>query len=205
MAFTAEDIHPRHRIFADEWLTGEHTGKPFNGRAAHEYAGYKVDNANPSANASKLLRHPKVAVYIRSRLDELGMSAAEVLMRFAKVARSEMGDIIVKSPDGGKLLLDVDKVLENKALISKFGYDSNGNPKIEFHDSQRALEQVARVLGMFKDGLELSGPGGVPVVMKVEFIDADGTGLDLGPEGVQEDEEDFSDVEAQDAFLDQLD
>lgn len=206
MAFAAEDLHPRHRLFADEWLTGEHTGKPFNGREAYKYAGYKIDNANPSANASRLLRHPKVAAYIQSRMEEFGFSATEVMLRFADIARANVGEVVRVNPSNNKTLeLDPHKVVEKGRFIKSFGVDSNGNPKLEFHDSQRALENMARVLGMFKEGLELSGPGGGAVALKVEFVDADGKGLELGADGEVPEEEDFSDIDRMDEFLDQLD
>lgn len=189
------DINPRHKIFADEWLTGEHTGKPFHGLAAYEYAGYVINEANPYANASKLLRHPKVQAYLKKRMEEMAMTADEVLMRFSMVARSQVGDVVTLTPTG-HLTFDAQKVMENRHLIRSFGFDSNGQPKVEFHDSMDALKQVARVLGMLKDGLELSGPGGAPVSMKVEFVNPDGSAANLGPTNAPDaEEEDFSEYD----------
>lgn len=195
-------MNHRMKLFADEWLTGAHTGKQFNGRAAYEYAGYSLPASNPSANASKLLRHPDVQEYIKQRMDEHAMSATEVLLRFTEIARAEIGDVVTVEtrPDGKPMLvIDPEKVAENKRFIKQVGFDSNGNPKIEFHDSMAALRDIARVRGMLKDGIELSGPGGsaVPVAMSVQFVDADGgevAGLEETGDDVKE-PEDFSDIE----------
>jgi len=184
------------QLFADEWLTGAHTGKRFNGVKAYEYAGYKLDVVNPSANPSKLLRHPDVAEYIRKRMDEYAMSAEEVLLRFTAIARSEVGDVVKIGPNG-HLMIDPEAVLENKEFIKSFGFDSNGNPKVEFHDALAALRDIARIKGQFKDGLELSGAGGAPVTMQVVFVDAQ-TGQNIEIEGQEKPEvepEDFSEFD----------
>lgn len=168
----------RMKLFADEWLTGAHTGKQFNGKAAYAHAGYAVPPQNPSANASKLLRHPDVQEYVRKRLDEHAMSTTEVLLRFTAIARSEVGDVVTLRvlPNGQEdLAIDPKAVIANKQFIKQFGYDSNGNPKIEFHDALAALRDIARVRGMLKDGLELSGPGGAPMTLTVQFVNPDGT------------------------------
>ena len=184
-------LTPRQRVFVDEWLTGEHTGKRFNGRAAYEYAGYSIPESNPSANASKLLRHPKVRAYIKKRMDDMTMSAEEVLMRFTELARGEFGEILTKNAHG-RLTIDHDKVLEKKHLVKSFKIDSNGHEQIEFHDSMAALQQVTRILGMYKDELLLGGVGGGPAKMVVEFVDPEGEAMDLGPTNESVEEEDFS-------------
>lgn len=191
-------INEKMRRFADEWLTGEHTGKAFNGVAAYKHAGYAIQDQNPSGNPSKLLRHPGVQEYIRKRLEEHAMSAQEVLFRFTEIARSQVGDVVAKDINN-RLTIDPDKVLENQRFIRNFGFDSNGNPKIEFHDSLEALKQIARVLGMLKDGLEVTGTGGGPVKLQVEFVDPDGSTVNLGPTNASEENtepaEDYSEFE----------
>lgn len=190
------DLRPRHRMFADEWLTGAATGKRFNMVAAYEHAGYSVDNNNPSANASKLYRHPKVSAYIERAMQAYAMDAREVLLRYTETARFEPGTVVTKDPMGGHLKHDVEEVLKNKKFIKNFSYDSNGNPKVEFQDPMTALLQITRILGMAKDGLELSGPGGAPIAMKVQFVDPDGSEMNLGPTNENDEEhEDFSEFD----------
>jgi hypothetical protein len=73
--------------------------------------------------------------------------------------------------------------------------------KMDFHDPVDALKQITRILGMNKDGLEVTGAGGGPVVTQVQFINPDGSQAHLGPTSELSSDveiEDFSefDVEA---------
>jgi hypothetical protein len=181
------------RLFAEEYVTGQHTGKRFNATAAAGYAGYSVHPNNPSNVAVKIKAHPLVQAYINELMDEHTMSALEVLTRFTEIARVEAGDI-VDTDIHGNLRINPIKVLQNKKFIKQFGFDSNGNPKVEFHDAYQALKDIARVRGMLKDSMEVSGPGGgaVAVAMQVQFVNPDGSkATDIGNTS----EEDWSDVE----------
>tara|TARA_B100000749_G_C18399009_1_gene453845 strand:- start:479 stop:1126 length:648 start_codon:yes stop_codon:yes gene_type:complete len=197
MSTAVGTLRAKQKMFADEWLTGANTGKRFNGRAAYEYAGYVIPDSNNSGNASKLLRHPNVREYIQERLDEHTMDATEVLLRFTEIARSEMGDIVKRDPRTGALQVDNEAVVENSRFIKSFAFDSNGNPKIEFHDAVAALRDLARVHSMFHDSLEIGGPGGVPLTVNVNFVLPNGESAQLGPTNEQlEKKEDFSMLDA---------
>jgi hypothetical protein len=168
-------LTPKMIKFADEYISGANLGKPFNAKAAAQWAGYTTNASNPYQYASRVLKHPLVQEYIRKQLDALSMSAAEVLMRFTEIARSEAGSV-VKVNAHGRLEIDNAAILANQKFIKQFGFDSNGNPKVEFHDAHAALRDIARVRGMLKDGLEVSGPGGGPVsvAMTVNFVSPSG-------------------------------
>ena len=192
-------MNDRMKVFADEWLTGAATGKKFNARAAAEHAGYSTAGQNPYQRGSKLLRHPEIREYIQKQLDEFSMSATEVLLRFTDLARADLGSAVKKGAHGG-LVYDEEAILkELRPYIKSFTIDSNGNPKVEFHDPVQALRDIARIRGMLKDGIEVSGPGGgaVPVAMSVQFVDPDGTQSDLNKERPENavPQEDFSDIE----------
>src|SRR5690606_38381780 len=103
------------------------------------------------------------------------MSAEEVLSRFSDIARAQVGDILTQN-HSGSLVIDPEEVLKLRHVVKSFTYDSNGNPKIEFYDAHQALRDIARVRGIMKDGLEVSGPGGgaVPVSMTVQFVRPNG-------------------------------
>lgn len=186
------------KVFADEWLTGANTGKRFNGKAAYEYAGYTLSISNPSANASKLLRHPEVQAYIKKRLEEHAMDATEVLLRFTDVARFDVGDVVRQNPSNQRLEIDPKAVLENKRFVKSFGLDSNGEYKIEFHDPMAALRDITRILGMVKDGLDIHTGGG-SATLTVNFVDADGNGMKLTKAQPEDEEpEDFSEFDTTD-------
>ena len=168
-----EDILPRHKIFADEWLSGANTGKRFNGVAAYEYAGYTLSEANPSANPSKLLRHPKVKAYISKRLDEFTLSQEEIMLRYSELARFSAGQVLMLN-EHGRLAFDHVELHRYRHFIKSFGYDSNGHLKVEFHDPVAALKEMGRIRGMFKEGIQIGGEGGA-VNFQVQFVAADGT------------------------------
>ena len=197
MSTAVGKLRAKQKMFADEWLTGANTGKRFNGRAAYEFAGYVIPESNNSGNASKLLRHPNVRAYIQERLDAHTMDATEVLLRFTEIARSEMGDIVKCDPRTGALRVDNEAVIENSQFIKSFSFDSNGNPKIEFHDSVAALRDLARVHSMFHDSIDIGGPGGAPLSVNVNFVLPNGESAQLGPTNEQlEETEDFSQIDA---------
>jgi hypothetical protein len=191
----------RMKAFADEYLTGEHTGRPYDGKASAIHAGYNPHDSQPYNTAHRLLRHPAVKAYINKRLDEQSMSGNEIIARITDIARAEPGNVVKAHPaNPDRLIIDADEVLRNRRFIKHFGFDSNGNPKIEFHDAHVALRDLARVRGLLKEGLEVSGPNGgpIPTSLTVHFIAPNGEALQ--PQPVKElpapdDDEDYSDLE----------
>jgi hypothetical protein len=165
----------RKQLFVDEYLTGAATGKRFNAAAAYEHAGYAPNPANPSSNAWKLLRDPSVQAYMKDRLAEHVMSVEEALVRLAEIARAEVGDIVIRDPVTGRLDIDTLKVLTNKKYIKNFYWDSNGNPRIEFHDSYAALKDILKISGALSEGFQLGGVGGGPAVLQIQFVNPDGS------------------------------
>lgn len=164
------ELTPRQRKFADEWLTGQGTGKKFNGKAAWEYAGYVLDKQNPYSNPSKALRHPKISAYIKRRLEENTMSAEEIMMRLTELARADYSKIIKIDPVTQTLRLNPEGVVANAQHLKGFGTDANGNPKVDLQDPMAAIRDLIRVLGMAKEGLEIGGMGGGPVRMELVFV-----------------------------------
>lgn len=165
------------RAFCDEYVSGAQTGRPFVGVAALRAAGYEhTSDASAYAHVSTMLKHPLVKQYINDVLEARSVTTLEVLDRFSDVSRLSVGDILRLDSTGKRLEIDPNKVIQYRRYLKSFGYDSNGNPKIEFHDPMDALKQVARIRGMMKDGLEVSGPNGgaIPVSMQVRFISPDG-------------------------------
>lgn len=193
---------PKMQAFADEWLTGAVSKRQFYAVGALKAAGYATNGKNPGQMAYKLLKHPAIKEYINKHLEAIAMSSHEIMARFSDIARCEPGDILElkQGPNGQpNVVIDPLQVVINKRYIKSFTYDSNGNPKIEFHDPVAALQQMARMRGMLKDGLELSGPGGgaVPVEMTVRFVRPDGsspTHISETPQ-IAPPDEDFSEYE----------
>lgn len=128
------------------------------------------------AQASKLAANHKVC----TRVAELGAKAAaanevtveRVVRELARLAFGNKKAVMTWGPGGLKLkdsdsLSDDDaaQVAEVKETISAAG----GSLALKTHDKVKALELLGRHVGMFKDKLELSGPGGVPLALVVRF------------------------------------
>lgn len=161
------------KAFADEWLTGEVSGKRFNLINAARVAGYHPSEKNPYFIGSKCFRHPAVKEYINKRLEEYAMSSAEILMRFTEIARANVGECLELGPHG-ELKINNEILMEKQHVIKNFGLDSNGNFKVEFHNAHEALRDLAKARGLLKDSVEVGGVGGGPLTVQVQFVGING-------------------------------
>ena len=106
----------------------------FNASKAARMAGY-ADRCASSMGASNL-RKPRIVREIERRLDLMGLSAAEVKGRLGQMAR---GEIPTKT-------------------ITK------GSETTKIFDERQALENVARIHGMFVDRHELRALPGLDII-----------------------------------------
>lgn len=154
----------QHRLFVEEYCTGAKLGKPFNAVKAAEAAGY----ASPEGYSPRLSAREDIRAAIAYRLSQLTMSKEEVLARFTALAKSEVGEVLERDPLTGVFKINPDKLESNKKFLKSFGYDSNGNPKYEFHDAHAALRDLAKAHGLFRD--ETTAGGNVTVNMTINFV-----------------------------------
>lgn len=156
----------KHKVFVEEYCTGWQGGAKYDAQRAAEVAGYE----GPSTGAA-LLRRQDIREAVDKRFAELALTTGEILSRFADVAVSTPGEIVVKDAHGN-LRIDPDAVIRNRRFISEFGFDQNGNPKIKFHSPQEALRDLAKAHGMFRENVQVTG-GGVPAELVVSFVRPD--------------------------------
>ena len=127
------------------WL--EEYFKCWNATEAARRVGYKWPEKNGPRNKLKLQAE------IDARLDEMAMSANEVLARLGDIARADLGDFLT---DGG--LLDLSKIKEDGKthLIKKYKITQNAlgqlKYEIELHDAQSALQHLDRYHGGAESG-----------------------------------------------------
>ena len=167
---TALDLLPNDQMrrFAEDYATGCYSGKRFNKSASALAAGY---SEGPNTGY-RLYGRPDVRRAIDQVLDTVSLSTREIEARLIEMATAEIGEMVTLSPVTQQPIYDWSKIEKYKHLIKEFSFDSNGNPKIVFHDAHAALKDLIRVRGMAKEGVELSGPGGsaVPVQISVNFV-----------------------------------
>ncbi len=101
----------------------------------------------------RLLKNEHIKKLIAKRMAEITMETNEVLLRLTQQARVDISEFVKKSGNG--IVIDWDKVLEHGYMVKKISYTSKGQPVLEFHDAQRALELIGRAQGMFVDRSEV--------------------------------------------------
>jgi hypothetical protein len=156
----------KYAAFVTEYCTGEVRGKKYNATSAAIVAGYAESGAH--VRGSALMKRDDVKAAVQELLGEISMQAEEIVARLSDIARAEIGNI-VDIMDNGQIRMSSDELKKLKPFIKSFSWDSNGNPKIEFHDPHAAIKDLARIRGLNKDGLELTGANGGPIQVQLNI------------------------------------
>lgn len=130
----------KRRVFVEEYL------KCFNASEAARRAGYK----HPAVKGSQLRKVKEIDSEIECRLKELHLSAEEVLTRLGQIARTEYSPYITAK---GKVDLPA-LIKANKAHLIKGIKETKYGQEILFYDGQKALTDIGRHHGLFKDRTE---------------------------------------------------
>lgn len=127
----------------------------WNATDAARKAGYKGNDATLAVVGHENLRKPNIAAEVQRRLNTMSMQADEVLARLTDHARGHTADFVTVD-EHGAYQLDLKKAEERgklhlikKLKTTKYGLE------IELHDSQSALQILARHHGLLKDVLEI--------------------------------------------------
>lgn len=141
----------RQRVFVEEYLTW------WNASEAARRAGYK---GRANTVGPRLLANVVIQEAIKARVDELSMSANEVLLGLTAQARSNLGDFIVIGKKGAaRIDLEKGRKAGKLRLVKKIAETKYGLA-IELYDAQAAMVQIGRARGMFVDKTALTDPTG---------------------------------------------
>lgn len=153
----------KRQVFLEEYL------RTWNASEAARIAGY----AHPGSDGHRLLKISEIAEEIQRNVTDRAMSADEVLVRLAAMARGSMDDFVSFRPGVKLPLLDLEKAHQagKFGLVKKLKYTADGAIEFELYDAQAALVQLGKVHKLFTDKQELTGEGGGPVVIKVVYGD----------------------------------
>jgi phage terminase small subunit len=154
-----EKLTAKQKVFVCEYL------KDFNGTRAAIRAGYSVRSA--CEIASETLRIPKIAKEIQRNIEERSMSASEVLLRLADIARGNITDLMDVTSAGFTVDLQDDdhQVKPDAKLIKRIRQrtitylgknDSQEDrevtdTEIELYSSLDALTTLAKVHKLMSD------------------------------------------------------
>jgi phage terminase small subunit len=159
----AEGLADKERVFVEEYLID------LNGRQAAIRCGYQPGSA--SNDARRMLDKPSVAAAIDKALAERpGITRTRIVDELAKVAFANMGDYAKWDGDGVNLVdsesLEEGQraaVAEVKQTRTETERSTTVTVNFKLHDKLGALEKLGKVMRMFVDRQEVSGPGGGPM------------------------------------------
>lgn len=140
----ARKLTPKQRLFVEAYL------RCWNATVAAGEAGYKGDKITLAAVGYKLLRIAHVAQKISERIQASCMSTDEALKILAQQARFDPGKFLVL--DGEYPTVDI-SLMRQAGLTSmiKSIAPTRYGAKIEFYDSQAAIEKILKAGGAYKD------------------------------------------------------
>lgn len=108
--------------------------RPFHGTKSAIAAGYSERSAH--AQASALLKTPKISAHIKARLETLAMPSEAVLAELTDIAAADWRDFLIITD-----------------------YDEDGNParfKMDLRSKVNALELLGKHHSLFTDRMELN-------------------------------------------------
>lgn len=164
----------RQQAFVNAYL-GEAMG---NATEAAKLAGYSaVKRSTLGEMGSQLLKNLKVRAHIDARVDELAMTAEEVLGRLAEQARGDMGQFVEGELYGKpKIVMKKIEGEANTRLIKRLTVTEMGGAQsvqVELYDAQAALVQLGKYHKLFTDKTELTGKDGIPLFKAYQDVDID--------------------------------
>lgn len=165
----------KQRRFVDEYLVD------LNATQAAIRAGYSQKTAGQIGDEN--LKKPQIAAAIQEaqakRSERTEITQDMVLRELAKIGFSDIRKIVRwgktelrvadAESDGasevyhGLALVGVDDIDDDTAAAISEISEGREGLKVKLHDKKGALVDIGRHLGMFKDRVEHSGPGGGPI------------------------------------------
>lgn len=147
----------------DTWFAGGCLSR----RAAAKQHGYST---------TTFFNLPAVKAYVAEcfalRQAHQARSEAEIIREFEKIGFASMGDLLEIQPDGTAFVDMTALTPDMRAAISEYQVETYNETQVEdgevtyvpvkktrvkFHDKKAALEALARIHGMNKDKVELTG------------------------------------------------
>lgn len=173
-------MKPKHQEFINEYIRL----KCSNATEAYQCVYPDCSYEAARRNASRLLTNADILAEIQRRVDAHTMSANEVLLRQAEIARSDIGEFLEQAEDGEvSVRLTDPKTNERKRthLIKRITQrkvvrtikdmtETETTLTLELHDAQAAQVQLGKHHKLWTERTELTGPNGGPI--KTEQVNA---------------------------------
>lgn len=151
-------LSPKHRKFCEEYL------RLWNATDAYQAAYPKSSRDSARRDGSRLLTNADILEEIQRRVEEITLSANEVLARLAEHAKIDYKDFLSVAANGD-VALDMVKAEGKTHLIRRVSQrhtirttkDSQTDETVmslELHDAQAALVQIGKYHKLFTDKVE---------------------------------------------------
>lgn len=153
-------MSPRRQAYVDAYLTY------WNKTKAAEVAGY----THPGQQGYRLFKNVQIQAAIKQRLDDMAMSAGEVLVRLADIARGSIASFIaldddgkiqltlrrsVKDPVSGKTIFSLADETALR-LVRKINLDPARGLTIEMYSAVDALKLIGQHHRLFGNRVQLN-------------------------------------------------
>jgi len=173
------NLSEKHKRVVDEWFSNG-----FSKRRALIAVGYSPQTAKSAPKS--VFNRKDVKQYIEHRKQQLEQRAAKydvteenITKELAKIAFSNMGDLLVVQPDGTAIIDFGLMEPEQRAAMSEYAVEQYmegrgekavavKKSKVKFHDKKGALELLGRKQGMFNDKLKIQLEGEVSLVERLQ-------------------------------------
>ena len=158
----AEGLSDRERAFVESYIVD------LNPTEAAVRAKLGKTRKSSTEIASRMRKKPAVAAAISQLMSErTGVTGAAVVNEIARIAFAKMPDF-ARVENGALVITDTDQLTEDQcAAISEIsetvGEGGARTVRVKLHDKLVALDKMAKVLSLYKERVEVSGPNGGPI------------------------------------------
>lgn len=126
-------------------------------RQAYDEAGFDVSSPQAATNgAARLMGEPEVILYLAMRRAEIqettGVTSERITAEIAAIAFLDVGEIVVEDIRGPE---DLAKLPERvRRAVTGWKWDRMGNFVVKFANKQKALDQLAKIHGLYQKDKE---------------------------------------------------
>lgn len=150
-------IKPKLQGRQKEWVLAYLADTTRNATEAARKAGYK----DPAQSGWENLHNPKIQQYIREHFLDRHMTAEEVTARISEIAQVGYAPYLIPGGRPGEIAVDLAQLLADGKghLIKGISYVRTGSDTavqvVEFFDAYKALVDMGRTHGLFKENMKL--------------------------------------------------
>lgn len=148
-------------------IFAKHYALSLNGTQAAIKAGYSEKGAH--VVATRMLKNDKVKGFIdeeKARLmEQINVTQAQIVSELSKIAFGNIGELVSWTAEGELVYkssedLTADQTAAIEEITNTKKFDNQGNPlgvdvKLKMHNKLKALDQLSKILGIYKDSSEL--------------------------------------------------